>query len=48
VTPVIAETTTTTPLSRAACATICAAREMHDASPTEVPPNFITRNLDFI
>jgi phosphosulfolactate phosphohydrolase-like enzyme len=47
VTPLIAETTATTAFSRAACATICAARAMHEALPTEVPPNFITCNFDF-
>jgi hypothetical protein len=47
VTPLIAETTATTAFSRAACATICAARVMHEALPTDVPPNFITCNFNF-
>jgi hypothetical protein len=47
VTPVIAETTTTTEDSRAAAAQIWAVRAMQGASPTEVPPNFITTSLDF-
>jgi hypothetical protein len=44
VTPLMAETTAT---QRAPCAPaqmICAARAMHSALPTEVPPNFITCN----
>jgi len=48
VTPLIAETTTTQLFSLAACAIICAVRAMHEASPTDVPPNFITCNLGFI
>ena len=44
VTPLIAETTATTGPSREASFTICATRAMQDASPTDVPPNFITRN----
>src|SRR5229473_2960790 len=48
VTPLIAETTAATAFSCAACATICAARVMHEASPTDVPPNFITCTFDFI
>jgi hypothetical protein len=47
VTPLIAETTETTAFARAASATICAARAMQAASPTEVPPNFITCNFVF-
>src|SRR5690348_8833989 len=43
VTPLMAETTTTTEPSDAAVLTIAAAREMQEASPTEVPPNFITQ-----
>src|SRR5580704_2797016 len=44
VTPLIADTTTTTLLSREAAPTIRTTRSMQDASPTEVPPNFITRS----
>src|ERR1700751_1981615 len=47
-TPLIADTTTTTESSRAAVAQICAVRAMQEASPTEVPPNFMTTSLDFI
>ena len=43
VTPLMAETTTTTEPSAAADFTIAAERAMQAASPTEVPPNFITR-----
>ena len=42
VTPLIADTTTTTRMPFALEATICAARAMQVASPTDVPPNFIT------
>jgi hypothetical protein len=38
----MAETTTTTEPSDAADFTMAAARAMQDASPTEVPPNFMT------
>ena len=48
VTPPIADTTTTIGPSRDASFTICATRPMHAASPTDVPPNFITRNGFFI
>src|ERR1700683_941119 len=48
VTPLIAETTTTTAPSRDASRTIWATRAMQAASPTEVPPNFMTRNDFFI
>jgi hypothetical protein len=44
----MAETTATQRSSRAASTTIFAARLMQDASPTDVPPNFITCNLFFI
>src|SRR5215470_11507682 len=48
VTPLMADTTTTIELSREAWRTICATRAMQPASPTEVPPNFITRSGLFI
>jgi hypothetical protein len=48
VTPLIAETTTTTALSRAALAEISAARAMQEASPTDVPPNFMTTSVEFM
>lgn len=48
VTPLIAETTATIGPSRAASFTICATRAIHAASPTDVPPNFITRKCFFI
>jgi hypothetical protein len=44
----MAETTATQPLSVAAFAIICAVLAMHDASPTDVPPNFITCSRGFI
>src|SRR4029077_7831857 len=44
----MAETTTTREASRLAWGTICAARAIEEASPTEVPPNFITRTGLFI
>src|SRR5579862_8038011 len=44
----MAETTTTMGPSRDASLTICATRPIHAASPTDVPPNFITRNGFFI
>ena len=48
VTPLIAETTATQPPSFAAFAIIWAVLAMHDASPTDVPPNFITCKRAFI
>src|SRR5436853_3368340 len=48
VTPLIAETTATQPFSFAALAIICAALAMQAASPTDVPPNFITCKRAFI
>ena len=48
VTPLIAETTTTTGRCAAAERTMAAARRMQSASPTEVPPNFITWRAGFI
>jgi hypothetical protein len=48
VTPPIAETTATTAASLEAAATISAARLIHAASPTDVPPNFITRIVSFV
>jgi hypothetical protein len=48
VTPLIADTTTTQELSLAALATICAVRAIHVASPTDVPPNFITCSAELI
>jgi len=48
VTPLIAETTATMGPSAAAPLTIFATRAMHEASPTDVPPNFITRNGFFM
>ena len=47
VTPLMAETTTTTGRDPAAALTISAARRMQLASPTDVPPNFITHKEDF-
>src|SRR5580658_7810912 len=44
----MAETTTTTDCRAAAAWTIAAARRMQSASPTEVPPNFMTWRADFI
>src|SRR5438445_5613898 len=44
VTPLMAETTTTTLLSRAPDRMISTTLLMQDASATEVPPNFITRS----
>src|SRR5689334_22184329 len=43
VTPLMAETTTATEPLAAADLTISAARPIQSASPTEVPPNFITQ-----
>src|SRR5208337_1246763 len=48
VTPLMAETTATHGVFRAAAATICAALAMQEASPTEVPPNFMTCKRDFM
>jgi hypothetical protein len=44
----MADTTATQPLCRAPSAMIFAVRAMQDASPTDVPPNFITCNRVFI
>src|ERR1700689_1415069 len=44
----MAETTTATDCRAAAAWTIAAARRMQSASPTEVPPNFMTWRADFI
>ena len=44
VTPLIAETTTTTSLSREAARMISSTFWIADASPTEVPPNFMIRS----
>src|ERR1700730_6572175 len=48
VTPLMADTTTTQGFSLAALAMICALRAIHVASPTDVPPNFITCSAEFI
>src|SRR3984957_2138363 len=48
VTPLIAETTTKIEWSREASFTISHTRAMQDASPTEVPPNFMTCSCFFI
>jgi hypothetical protein len=48
VTPLMAETTAMQPLSFAAFAIICAVLAMQAASPTDVPPNFITCSRGFI
>src|SRR5580765_6640563 len=48
VTPLMAETTTATGNCFDALATIVAERRMQEASPTEVPPNFITCSFEFI
>src|SRR5215472_6156543 len=48
VTPLMAETTATQFPARARAAMIWAARRIHAASPTEVPPNFMTCKADFI
>jgi len=44
----MAETTATHGTFLAAAATICAALAMHEASPTDVPPNFMTCKRDFM
>jgi hypothetical protein len=48
VTPLIADTTATIGPSAAAPFRILATRPMHEASPTDVPPNFITRSGFFM
>src|SRR5215471_2975689 len=48
VTPLMAETTATHFPALAVSATICAARAIQAASPTDVPPNFITCRADFM
>ena len=48
VTPLIADTTATQLRPFAPSAMICAVLAIHNASPTDVPPNFITCNCAFM